>query len=117
VNLPDKRSSEVVTEDRAGKALRYLATTDGDTADAKVEVARAEYRCKLIRASVILEQTEGSVALKEAKAEVDPRTQAAEADRFKAMGVFEHLKAKRATEEWVMELWRSLNANRRQGNP
>lgn len=117
MSLQDKRSAEVVTEERAGKALRYLASTDGDTADAKVEVARCEYRCKLVRASVLLEQTEGSVAIKEAKAEGDKRTQDAEAERFKAIGVFEHLKAKRATEEWVMELWRSVNANRRQGNP
>jgi hypothetical protein len=115
--MQDKRTSEVVTEERAGKALRYLASTDSDTADAKVEVARSEYRCKLTRAQVLLEQTEGSVAIKEAKAESDPRTQKAEEERFKAIGVFEHLKAKRATEEWIMELWRSVNANRRQGNP
>lgn len=106
----------MISEERAGRALNYLSSTDEETATAKVEVARCEYRCKLVRAQVLLEQTEGSVAIKEAKAEADERTQQAEAERLKAIGVFEHLKAKRATEEWVIETWRSLNANRRQGN-
>lgn len=105
----------MITEERASKALRYLATTDEETAEAKVNVARCEYRCKLTRAAVVLE-SEGSVAAREAQAEVSERVQKAEEERFKALGVFEHLKAKRATEEWVMDLWRSLNANRRQGN-
>lgn len=107
----------MISEDRAGKSLNYLASTDEDTAEAKVSVAKCEYRCKLIRAQVMLEQTEGSIAVKEAKAESDERTQKAEAERFMAIGIFEHLKAKRATAEWVIETWRSLNANRRQGNP
>lgn len=110
------RSTEVVTEDRAGKALRYLALTDQESANAKVAVARAEYYCELVRAQVMLEQKEGSVAHKEAIAEVDPRTQKAEEARFKAIGAYEYVKAKRATEVWVIDMWRSLNAGRRQGN-
>ncbi len=110
------RSTEVVTEDRAGKALRYLALTDQESADAKVAVAKAEYYCELVRAQVMLEQKEGSIAHKEAIAEVDERTQKAEDARMKAIGAFEYLKAKRATEIWVIEMWRSLNSNRRQGN-
>lgn len=107
----------MISEERAGKSLNYLASTDEEVAEAKVAVARCEYHCDLVRAQVLLEQTEGSVAIKEAKAEVDERTQKAEEQRLKAIGVFEHLKAKRATAEWVIETWRSLNANRRQGNP
>lgn len=105
----------MISEERAGKALKYLASTDEETADAKVEVARCEYHCKLVRAAVFLEN-EGSVEVRKAKAETSERVQNAEGAYLKAMGVFEHLKAKRATEEWVIETWRSLNANRRQGN-
>ena len=105
----------MISEDRAARALKYLASTDEETAEAKVEVARCEYRCKLERAAVFLE-SEGSVDARKAQAEVSERVKKADEQHLKAMGVFEHLKAKRATEEWVIETWRSVNANRRQGN-
>lgn len=105
----------MISQERAEKALAYLATTDEKVADAKVEVMKREYHSKLTRAQQFL-GAEGSVEQRKAIAEVSQPVQDAEAESLKAVGVFEHLKAKRATEEWVMEMWRSLNANRRQGN-
>jgi hypothetical protein len=105
----------MLSEDRLGAAMRYLATTDEEAAKLKVEVARSEYRCKLTRASVFLE-SEGSVEARKAQAEVSERVQKAEDQLMKALGAYEHMKAKRATEEWIVEVWRSMNANRRQGN-
>lgn len=104
----------MISDDRLQKALTYLSQTDEEAANLKVELARTEYRCKLVRAQVFLE-SEGSVEAKKAKAEVSQLVQQAQEQEFKAMGAFEYVKAKRATEEWVVDIWRSIQANRRQG--
>lgn len=105
----------MISEDRVQKALTYLSMTDKECADAKVEVARLTYKCELERQQVFLAST-GSIKEREALAEVSEAVQRAEEERIKAIGLYEHIRAKRATEEWVIETWRSLNANRRQGN-
>lgn len=105
----------MISETRLEQAMTFLATTDKEAADLKVDVARHEYYCDLVRSQVYLE-CEGSVKTREAMAEVSERVQNAEANRLKAMGAFEYVKAKRFTEERIVEVWRSMNANRRQGN-
>lgn len=105
-----------ITNDRMFKALSYLATTDEEAALAKVEVMRCEHRCKLVRAQEFINAAGvGSVEARKCVAEVAPATREADDMMLKAMGAYEYLKAKRSTEERVIEAWRSLNSNRRQG--
>ena len=105
----------MISEDRLQKALTYLAQTDEPAAELKAEVCRKEYLCKLSRAqSFIL--ADGSVDLRKAIAEKSDRVQEAEEALAHAITEFEKVKAKRATEELIVEVWRSVNANRRMGN-
>lgn len=105
----------MISEDRLQKALTYLSTTDEESAELKANVARAEYVCKLSRArSFIL--AEGSVDLRKALAEKSENVMSAEELLADAIVAFEKVKAKRTTEGLIVEVWRSVNANRRVGN-
>ena len=96
------------------KALAYLATTDEPCADLRADMERAEYKAKRTKAA-IFQLSEGSVAERNAVAETSGDTQEAYEGYFKALRDFEAMKNKRSTEEIVIDTWRSLNANRRQG--
>lgn len=105
----------MITSERLEKALQYLATTDAETAEAKADVERCIYRCKHARA-LEFQGADGSVEARKASAETSQSVQQAEDRRIEAIVKFEKLKAKRETEGLVIEVWRSLNANRRTGN-
>jgi len=102
-----------ITAERMEKALTFLATTDDTAADLKAQVARKEYGCKLARSRGFL-AAEGSVEARKAQAECSEGVQAAEDEYARAIVEFEKVKAKRATEELIVEVWRSVNSNRRQ---
>jgi hypothetical protein len=106
----------VISEDRLQKALAYLSTTDEPAAELKAQVARKEYLCKRIRARKFLLANGGSVESKKAVAEDSAEVAEAENELGQAIVAFEKVKAKRATEELIVEVWRSVNANRRAGN-
>ena len=105
----------MISEERLTKALTYLAETDEESAELKADVARREYRCKLARARGFVE-AEGSVEARKAAAELSDHVITAEEDLVTAIVAFEKVKAKRATEELIVEVWRSVSANRRVGN-
>lgn len=105
----------MITDDRLQRALHYLAETDSPAAEMKADVARKEYLCKLARSRGFLSAS-GSVELRKAEAEVSKGVQDAEQDLADSIVAFEKVKAKRATEELIVEVWRSLSANRRAGN-
>jgi len=105
----------MISGDRLEKALTYLATTDVTAAQLKVEVSRKEYIAKKVRARMFL-QASGNNEERKAQAETSAEVEAAESERFAAEAEFEKLKAKRLTEELVIEVWRSLEASRRQGS-
>jgi hypothetical protein len=105
----------VISEDRLQKALTYLASTDEPSAELKGNVARQEYVCKLVRAQEYV-LAQGTAELRKAIAEKSQRTVEAQNTWANAIVEFEKIKAKRATEELIVEVWRSINANRRQGN-
>lgn len=105
----------MISEERLSKALTYMAQTDEQAAELKGGVARAEYLCKLARARAFI-LAEGSVDLRKALAEKTETVMEAEETLADAIVAFEKIKAKRATEELIVEVWRSVNANRRQGN-
>lgn len=104
----------MISEERLQKALTYLAETDEPSALLKADVARKEYACKLGRSIEFIEAN-GSVELRKAVADSSTRVVRAEEELVMAILAYEKIKAKRATQELVVEVWRSLNANRRQG--
>lgn len=105
----------MVSDERMEKALKYLATTDEEAAEAKTQVSRAEYLAKRVRAREFL-LAEGNVEHRKALAETSPGAVVADESLANAILAYEKLRAKRTTEELVIEVWRSVGANRRAGN-
>jgi hypothetical protein len=96
------------------QAIEYLSDTDEPCAVLRSNMERAEFKAKQTKAS-IFRVSEGSVAERNAIADTSLDTELAYEDYFKAMLAFDAMKNRRATEAIVVETWRSLNANRRQG--
>ena len=104
----------MISEDRLEKAMRYLAETDEELAEAKGEVLRCEQLLKRIQYR-LFESADGSIELRKAKAGMSAETARAEEELVSAIVKYEGLRAKRDTESTVVEVWRSLNASRRLG--
>jgi hypothetical protein len=104
----------MITEDRLQKALTYLAETDEELAQLKANVERAEYLKKRVRSAMFLSAS-GPVEERKAKAEVSQEVENIEHDYTRALVAYEHIAAKRKTEALIVDVWRSINANRRQG--
>lgn len=105
----------MIDEARLGQALRYLATTDNECAELRTRMERFEFRAKAIK-DAIFKRLEGSVADRQAEAGSSGEYSAAMDDYFAAMEAYEAMRNKRGTEAIVVEVWRSFQANRRQGN-
>lgn len=103
-----------VTQDLMEEALGYLSDTDEQCADLRTEMVRSELKAKRTRAT-ILKLSEGTSVQREAVADTSPETEAAWEAHFKAYREFHAVNNKRSTQAIVIETWRSLNANRRQG--
>jgi len=105
----------MISKDRLEKALRYIAETDEDLADAKTEVERSSWLCKHTRA-LVYEMVGGkTVDDRRMAVERHEKVSTAEERRIKAIGVLEHLKSKRESEELVINVWRTLESSRRAG--
>jgi len=104
----------LISDERAEKALRYLASTDESCAAAKAHMERMEYKAKAVRQQVFLIE-EGTVAERQAKAEVDHDHQHALNEYFEAMKTYSATNNKRETERIVLDTWRTVQANRRSG--
>lgn len=98
------------------RALRWLATTDVEYAGWVVAVMRTEHLADVAE-SMVYQQLEGPVEDKKRKAKTSDEVTKAMEDVFKAVRGREVLKAQRKSAELLIETWRSVNANRRQGNP
>lgn len=96
------------------QALNYLATTDESCANARALMLYMESKEKTILAMTILE-SEGSVALREAKA----RTSSAYLEWLEqyreCVADFELQRNKRKRAELTINCWQTENANRRAG--
>lgn len=103
-----------VTQERMEDALAYLSDTDEECARLRTEMVRSEFKAKRTRAT-ILKLSEGTSVQREAVADTSPETEAAWEAHFKAYGDFHAMNNRRSTEALVIDTWRSLNANRRQG--
>lgn len=105
----------MIAEDRCSRALTYLATTDEPAAELKTDVARKEYAMDLARKRVFL-TAEGNNEERKAQAETSDDVRKAFDAYTEALLAYERMRAKRATESMIVDVWRSVNANRRQGN-
>lgn len=103
-----------VSSERMEKALRFLAETDDEVAAAEGDVLRAEYKVDLIKDRVFL-TSEGTVAERQARAGVSNERMVAYEEYVSALVALKKLKAKRATEEQVIAVWRSQESSRRVG--
>jgi hypothetical protein len=101
-----------LNEEKIGEVLTYLARTDDEYAMAKADLERSEILRKRVRSRVFLSE-EGTVAERQAEAEVSEDTQAADDAYISALGKFEALKAKRQRGELIVDVFRTLEASRR----
>lgn len=98
------------------RALRWMATTDVEYAGWVVAVLRAEHLADVAEA-LVYKSLEGPVEDKKRAAKTSPEVAKAMEEVFKTVRGREVLKAQRKSAELTIETWRSVNANRRQGNP
>ena len=94
--------------------MEYLADSDEPFAQEKMELEKAAILQKRVRARAFLEAS-GSVEQRKAMAETALDTVAADDTYCASVKAYETIRAKRQRAELVVEVWRSLNANRRQG--
>ena len=104
-----------LTDDRAERALRYLAETDERAAELKTAAERCEFKARAIKDAMFC-RLEGGVTDRQAQAGASAEYEAAMVLYFLALEEWEKVRNKRATEAIVIECWRSVQANRRAGN-
>ena len=75
---------------------------------------RTEFKAKAVKATMF-KLAEGSVADRNAAADTSAELAAAYEEHFKAMHAYHAMANKRSTEAIIVDTWRSMNANRRQG--
>ncbi len=105
-----------LSDERVEKAMHFLAETDLEFATWRGMVLRTEYMADVAESMVYKSIQEGSVEDRKRTAKIAPETQKAMSEHFEAVVKFESLKARRAREVLVVEIWRTLQANRRVGN-
>lgn len=107
-------SLEKLDENRIEKALIYFADTDKIHADLGGEVKRLEEGIKQAQAHEFL-LAEGTVAEREAKAKASPKYYQAVLDHIEAYKEFKLIDNKRQHEQRIIDIWRTLCSNKRQG--
>lgn len=107
--------TELINDDQCEKAYRYLAKTDEESALLKRRVGETEYLAKLAEQKAYLTQDGGSVADRKAKGDTAPEAITAWGEHWNAVQKFEEMRAKRSRADSTMELWRSVNSNRKLG--
>lgn len=107
----------MISQDRLQKSLTYLAETDESHATAKALMKGLEKQEKTIKGQAFLATAgQGTIAEREAKAYTSQEYIKWRQSYEDAVCDFEILNNKRSREILVIEVWRSLNASRRQGN-
>lgn len=104
-----------ISNEKLSDSLDYLQHTDEKAAELKADVERQEYMFKRCKA-LAFKLSEGTVADRNAYAESAPETVVAAEKWFTAIKDSETVRAKRQTAALIVEVWRSMNANRRTGN-
>lgn len=105
---------ELSPEERMSRALAFLAETDAEFADCRVSVLRTEYLMEVAE-SLAFKLLEGGVEERKKAAKTMPEVQTKFEEHMVAVRHYEFLRARRKRAELIFEMYRSLNANRRQG--
>ena len=108
--------SMLVTNERLERALVRLAESDEIYAGLKATMLRKEYMAKVAEALAFRQEKDGSVRDREMAARVAEPVMTAWDEYFEAVMQFETCRAQREREMTVIEVWRSLESSRRQGN-
>jgi len=108
-------SKEVVSLERMERALNYLSETDDECAKLRSDWARFEWLAKSVKDTVFSGLTDGSVADRQAIANISVEHRGAQNKAFDAFYKYEAMKNRRATESIVIDTWRSLNSARNKG--
>ena len=106
----------MITEDRLTKALVYLAHSDQECAEAKSWVAKSEYLAKLKEAFAFKSAKGDTVKDREVAAKTDEDAQKCWNIHFEEIVKYEQIRAKRELESLIVDLDRTISANRRQGS-
>ena len=107
----------MISDERLQKALTYLAETDELAAKAKALVASLEAKKKTVVALAFSAAAgKGGIGEREHLAHASQEYLDWTEDYENAVVEYETFRNKRRTEESIVEVWRSMNANRRVGN-
>jgi len=104
----------MISDERAEKALRYLVDTDEAAAAAKAEMERAEFAYKRTREAVFT-HAQGTVAERQAAAMQHTTTLESHERYVMAISLYNKVNNKRDTERIVLDMFRTLSANKRMG--
>jgi hypothetical protein len=105
----------IISDKEVERAIRYLEQTDLEVADWKVAVMRAEHMVDVTE-STVYQAASGSIEDRKRFAKASPEVMTKQEELFRAVRNHEMIRAKRKRAELMVELWRTLSANRRQGN-
>lgn len=101
-------------EDDVSKALKYLAETDVPYAKVMAHVKAMEYQLKTIKGLSFLE-AKGTVADRTAESESCLTYRTWVNDYENSYADMKIMDSRRKRAELTIDVWRSINANRRQG--
>ena len=106
----------IINEDRLKKALTYLAETDIPAANAKGLSEGLSEQRKSIKAILMLDSNKKTAVDREADAYAHENYREHISRMENAIADYETYRNKRKTEELIVEVWRTEQANRRKGN-
>jgi hypothetical protein len=104
----------MITDTRADQAFDWLNDNTGTIGRAKAEQERSKILAKRVRQRLML-KFDGTIAAREAAAEIEPETEAADERYCLAIAEYETLKARQEVETIALDVWRTESANRRRG--
>jgi hypothetical protein len=104
----------MISDDRRDKAIRYLAETDTELAEAEGDAMRKEFMLDLVKDRCFLTAS-GNVAERNALAGTAAEVSRAHEEWVQAIVAAKRVKAKRETERVVWETWRSEHSARKMG--
>lgn len=104
----------MITDERADEAFDWLNEHTDAIGDAKGEQERAKILMRRVRQKHFL-NFEGSVAAREAAADLQADSIAADERYCTAVAAYAKLTAKQELESIALDVWRTESANRRRG--
>lgn len=110
------RSNSMITDERMEKALNFLATTDTEYAEWCGAVMRSDFMMEAAEALAFKASEATSAEARKQDAKLSEAVKKAQEEHIKCVVNRERLRAQRKRAELTIEVWRSMNANRRVGN-